>query len=333
MSKHAQRSMSYKRATAARRHATRPAPRSTGPTKNRPARNAEPLPRRREPKWWYVMGAVAVVAIAGLAIGLGLTGGSGIPSPTVGAAEAVRAAVTSALANGGAQVTTKGTMRAVVDNKTLELSMTGSGGTNFVNDLTNEILQVKETEPLSWHGSIHELMIGNTSYEGGQFIENITSGLPWASFTIGAIGGTPEAEATDNPALTSAEYLEALGGTDIKASDLGTARIDGVPVRRYYVTVPASTVPTAIANLHLNAAQTAAINAAFSGVTKVTYHVDVSTLDNEIHQISYTVPLITKGLRNGSMSVTVTYDNFGAAITVKAPAPDTVKKLNAADLL
>ncbi|MBV8461869.1 MAG: hypothetical protein JO368_01145 [Acidimicrobiales bacterium] len=284
-------------------------PRRTGPTTDLFPPGAG---RRRSWRRMATLGVVGAVSIAGL-VAWGMSRGSGTAFSSDPVVAAVQRTVEARTADLSVRLTATSPRVAPVD-------ATGTGTVDLRQGAAQERL---DFGPGSLEGQhLGEVFLGNTMYLSVPVLTALVPGKPWVEEPAG-----PQALIAPSNADPVAT-LGLLGSGAGRVVDLGRARVAGVPVEAYRVTVEPGPFSRALGRSNLPA-PVRSVAAASMGTTPDIIVVDVDAASGTVRQ---TVADIELGVVASPVVVQVVTDFHGAGHRVVVSSPPSSQALTMAEL-
>lgn len=249
---------------------------------------------------------VAVLAVAGVAIGIGAS--SGAPRT---ASATVAASVGRALSDRTARIE----LTMHVDGLGQQVDASGPGQIDFT---TGSLLVTLGMDVSSTSLTVPVVYSGGTVYEKVPELSTLEPGRSWATIGMGAsAGGAGALGSGGNPAAMLA-LLEQKGAT---VTDLGPHTVDGAATTAYDVVIPKSMVEHAIADAHLPSWMRQAASQVDIGNTQETVYIDRA---QHLRRVTIHVDEAAAG-NTISVDETMTLSDYGLPVHVTIPpASETV---------
>jgi len=251
---------------------------------------------------------LAVVVLAGVAVGVVVAGGSHATSPQ----SAVVDSITSTLADRSAQVTMDTTSHTPFG----AVTESGSG----VVDFGHSAMQLSMDVAVAGNQvQLQVLYLAGVIYERVPQLSQLLPGKSWMSLDFSSL---QQAGSADPGALAiggnPTAIVRLLGQHKNKVESLGPSTVDGTPVQGYAVTLDPAAIQAEIAQAHLP-----------SWMESIVSHVDLSdaslTVDIDGSGLlrRYTSSLTETLGSVGTVSVdqALVFSHYGTPVTVSAPPP------------
>ena len=251
------------------------------------------------------------------------------------AVSVVRTAYSRTVASRTAHVTFTGVLHTGSSASSgLSLTVTGQGD----EDLANRVARLTVALPVG-AGSMEERIVGSVLYLRfpPSLAAQLPAGKPWLRIDLDAVAqrrfGSPLSELAPGGTSDPGELLSYLEGVSNGVTRVGTATVGGAPTTRY------------LADVDLNRAASRLPSRAAAGVRRIasllgspTLPVDVWVDDaRRVRQVRMEMPIArpepagapattatAPTALSGTMTVTMTFGDFGEEVPVGAPPADQV---------